>query len=157
MENTLSQDIITLSDYLQTLRQKHNNTKMVTAAFHLNNKGAKRALNVYDNGSSLPSCPVPTYLGVNLDRSLTFCHHLEALRKKLSTRVALLRRLAGSLWGAGAKTLRISALFLVYSTAEYYAPTWCCSTHIFLINSILNDALRIATGCLRPTGNGGLA
>ena len=99
----------------------------------------------------MTSCPVPTYLGVEVDRSLTFRHHLKALRKKLSTRVALLRRLAGCGWGAGSKTLRISALSLVYSTAEYCAPVWCHSTHTRLIDSILNDALRIVTGCLRPT------
>ena len=74
-----------------------------------------------------------------------FCHHLVALRKKLSSRVTLLRRLVGSGWGAGAKTLRIATLSLVYSTAEYCAPVWC------LINSVLNDALCIVTGCLRPT------
>ena len=49
-------------------------------------------LNVYNNGNPLPPCPVPTHLGVKLDKSLTFYHHLEALRKKLSTRVTLLRR-----------------------------------------------------------------
>ena len=117
VEDTLSKDITTLSAYLQTRRQKLSNTKTVTAAFHLNNREAKRELNVYNNGNLLPSCPVPTYLGVKPDRSLTFHHHLETLRKKLSTRVALLRRLAGSGSGAGAKTLRISALSLVYSTA----------------------------------------
>ena len=73
------------------------------------------------------------------------------MRKKLSTRVALLRRLAGSGWGASAKTLNISALSLVYSTAEYSTPVWCRSTHTRLIDSILNDALRTVTGCLCPT------
>ena len=53
--------------------------------------------------------------------------------------------------GAGAKTLRITTLFLVYSTAEYCAPVWCRSAHTPLIDSVLNDALRIVTGCLRPT------
>ena len=62
-----------------------------------------------------------------------------------------MRRLAGSGWGAGAKTLRTTALSLVYSTAEYCAPVWCRSAHIRLIDSVLNDALRIVTGCLRPT------
>ena len=64
-----------------------------------------------------------------------------------------MRRLAGSGsgWDAGAKTLDISALSLVYSTAEYCAPVWCRSTHTCMIDSILNDALRIVTGCLRPT------
>ena len=62
----------------------------------------------------------------------------------------------GSGWVAGAKTLRIARwlkirLSLVYSTAEYCAPVWCRSVHTRLIDSVLNDALRIATGCLRPT------
>ena len=53
--------------------------------------------------------------------------------------------------GADAKTLRIATLFLVYSTAEYCAPVWCRSAHTCLIDSVLNDALRIVTGCLRST------
>ena len=53
-------------------------------------------------------------------------------------------------WGAGAKTLHIATLSLVYSTAEYCAPVWCRSAHTRLIDSVLNDALRIVTGCLRP-------
>ena len=54
-------------------------------------------------------------------------------------------------WGAGAKTLFIATLSLVYSTAEYCAPVWCCSAHTRLIDSVLNDALRLVTGCLRST------
>ena len=152
VEDTLSQDMATLLAYLQTWRLKISNTKTVTAAFHLNNRETKRELNVYNNGNLLPPCPVPpTYLGVKLHRSLTFRHHLEAMHKKLSTRVALLRRLGGSRWSAGAKILRISALSLVYSTSDYCAPVWCRSTHTRLIDSILNDALRIVTRCWRPT------
>ena len=89
----------TLSAYLQTWRLKLSHTKTVTAAFHLNNREAKRELKVYNNGRLLPFCPTPTYLGVKLDRSLTFRHHLVALRKKLSSRVTLLRRLVVSGWG----------------------------------------------------------
>ena len=47
--------------------------------------------------------------------------------------------------------MRTAALSLVYSTAEYCAPVWCRSAHTHLIDSVLNDALRIVTGCLRPT------
>ena len=57
----------------------------------------------------------------------------------------------GSRCGAGAKTLRIATLSLVYSAAEYCAPVWCRSAHTRLIDSVLNDALRIVTGCMRPT------
>ena len=141
----------TISTYLQTWRLQLSHTKTVTTAFHLNNREAKRELNVYNNGKRLPFCPVPTYLGVKLGKSLTFRHHLEALRKKLTTRIALMRRFAGSGWGAGAKTLHTAALSLVYSTAEYCAPVWCRSARTRLIDSVLNGALHIVTGCLRPT------
>ena len=122
------------------------------AAFHLNNQEAKRELKVYHNSRLLPFCPIPTYLAVKLDRSLTFCHYLVALRKKLSLCVTLLRRLMGLGWGAGAKTLCIATLFLVYSTVEYCVLVWCHSAHTRLIDSVLNlNALHIVTGCLRPT------
>ena len=151
LEGTLSQHMFTLSAYLQTWRLKLSHTKTVTRAFYLNNREDKRELTVYDNGRILPFCLTPIYLGVKLDRSLTFRHHLVALRKKLSSRVTLLRRLVGSGWGAGAKTLRTATLSLVYSTSENYAPVWCRSAYNRLIDSVLNDALRIITGCLRPT------
>ena len=40
---------------------------------------------------------------------------------------------------------------LLYSTSEYCVPACCCSAHTHLIDSVLNDALCIVTGCLRPT------
>ena len=91
LERTLSEDMTTLSAYLQTWRLKLNHAKTVTVAFHLHNQEAKRELKVSDNSKVLPLRPVPSYLGVKLDRVLTYRHHLEALRKKLSTRVSLLR------------------------------------------------------------------
>ena len=86
LEETLSQDMSTLSAYLQTWRLKLSHTKTVTAAFHLNNRETKRELKVFNNGRLLPFCPTPTYLGVKLYRSLTFRHHLVVLRKTILTR-----------------------------------------------------------------------
>ena len=43
---------------------------------------------------------------------------------KTRTRNNLVHMLAGTTWGAGAKTLRKSALALCYSVAEYCAPVW---------------------------------
>ena len=47
--------------------------------------------------------------------------------------------------------MRTAALSLVYSTAEYCALVWCRSAHTCLIDSVLDDVLRIVTGCLHPT------
>jgi len=57
-----------------------------------------------------------------LDWSLTYHRHLESLHKKLTSRIALLRWLAGSSWSAGATTLQIATTALVHSTKEYYLP-----------------------------------
>ena len=51
VEDNLSQDMTTLSAYLQTCRLKLSNTKTMTAAFHLNNREAKRELNVYNSNN----------------------------------------------------------------------------------------------------------
>ena len=117
LEGTLSQDMSTLSAYLQTWRLKLSHTKTVTAAFHLNNREAERELKVYNNNRLLPLCPIPVYPVVKLERLLTFRHHQVACCKKLSLRVTLLRRFVGSRWGAGAKRLCIAALSLIHSIA----------------------------------------
>ena len=84
LEGTLSQDMFALSAYLQTKRLKLSHTKTVTAAFHLNDREAKRELKIYNNGRLLPFCPAPTYLGVNwTDRScFVTIDRSVALRKK---------------------------------------------------------------------------
>ena len=56
---------------------------------HLNNKLADAMLDVYVEGRPLPFAPVPTYLGVKMDRFLTYHHHLESLKMKVASRVAL--------------------------------------------------------------------
>jgi len=105
---------------LQTWKLKLSITKAVLAVFHLNNKETKRELKVNHN-QPLPFCSESKYLGVTLDRALTY-RHLESLCKKLTSRFAFLRRLAGSGWGAGATTLHAVTLALVHST-EKYCPT----------------------------------
>ena len=95
LEETLSQGMATLSANCRTWKLKLSHTKTVTSAFYLHNRETKRELKVYANGKLLPFCPLPTYLGAKLDQSLTFRHPLETLRKKLATRVRLLRPLAG--------------------------------------------------------------
>ena len=54
-------------------------------------------------------------------------------------------------WGAGAKTLRISALALCYSVAEYCAPVWRNSAHTNLVDVQLNNTMSTITGAVRCT------
>ena len=146
-----NQNMATIGEYLQTWKLNISTTKTVLAIFLLNNKEAKRKPKINPNNEILPFCSQPKYLGVTLDMSLTYRRHLESLRKKLTSRVALLRRLAGSGLVAGATTLRTATLALLHSTAENCPPVWCRSAHSRLIDPAITDALRIVIGCLRPT------
>ena len=129
--------------------------KHSVGSLHINSEKAKRELKVNLNKETLPFCSEPKYLGVTLDRTLTYYRHVESLRKKLTSRVAMLWWLAGSCLGAGEITLRTVTLglsilalaTLCHSTTEYCASVWCRSAHI----SASNNALRTVTGCLGPT------
>ena len=48
LDGTLSQNMLVISAYLQTWRLKLSHTKTMTAAFHLNNRDAKRELKFYN-------------------------------------------------------------------------------------------------------------
>ena len=93
-------------DVSQKWKLKLSGIKTVSAAFHLNNREATRELNVTVEDQNIPPYAEPTHLGVKMDSTLTFQRHLESLRLKLTSRVELLRRLAGSSWGAATKALR---------------------------------------------------
>ena len=140
-----------ITNYLQKWRLILSTAKTTSTAFHLNNRDSQRQLAVSVNGTMLPNCEHPVYLGVTLDRTLTYKHHIEALRRKVNVRNGLLRCLAGSTWGAYTSTLRTGALALVYSAAEYASPVWSRSAHTGKLDVGLYDSLRIITGCMRPT------
>ena len=112
---------------------------------------AKVVLDIVWEGKRLKTDEKPVYLGITLDRTLSFREHAIKLRKKLSSRNSLLSSLACSSWGADPKTLRSSALALVYSSAEYCSPAWSRSCHASRVDVELNRACRTVTGNLKST------
>ena len=103
------------------------------------------------NGVDLENTAYPKYLGVTLDRTLSYKQHILNTKMKVATRNNLLKKIANSKWGTNARTIRTTALALCYSTAEYAAPVWARSSHANKLNPVLNQACRSITGCLKPT------
>jgi len=151
IEANLEKDANMLATYFNKWHLKLSLPKTVTSVFHLANRCAKRELNVNLNGSRLKFDPSPKYLGITLDRSLTFHEHAKATATKSRARVSLLKKLAGAGWGADFTTLRTSAVALVYSTAEYASPAWSHSKHVDKVDVVLNDAMRLVSGALTTT------
>ena len=150
VEETLNHDMQAITNYLQKWRLILSTAKTTSTAFHLNNRDSQRQLAVSVNGTMLPNCEHPVYLGVTLDRTLTYKHHIDALRRKVNVRNGLLRCLAGSTWGAYTSTLRTGALARVQRRRV-------CITRVVSQRPYreagrkLNDSMRIITGCMRPT------
>ena len=122
LDCSLTSDMARMTDYCHHWRLKPSPAKTVSCVFHLHNASASRELNVSLNGKRLKHDPHPVYLGVTLDRTLSYKEHLVKTAGKLKSRNNLLMKLAGSSWGANASTLHSSALALCYSVGEYCAP-----------------------------------
>ncbi|KAI8515700.1 hypothetical protein Bbelb_065130 [Branchiostoma belcheri] len=110
-----------------------------------------RGIRIVWEGEELENTPHPVYLGVTLDRTLSFKEHVNKLRKKVSSRNNLLSNLANSSWGADPNTLKQTALALCYSTAAYCAAVWERSPHAHKVDVELNRACRTITGNLKAT------
>jgi hypothetical protein len=151
IEATLSDDLDSMSTYFDNWRLKLNIGKTVCTSFHLAHRLASYQLQVKCKGNPIPCDSRPKYLGITLDRTLTYKQHLDDVSHKVTARNNLLRKLAGLTWGAHFSILRTTAVCLAYAPAEYCAPTWSHSCHTNKVDISLNATMRIVTGCLKST------
>ena len=151
IERRLTNALSGLSDYYKANYLNANPGKTQVCAFHLKNYIARRKLEIVWEGKRLGSVDYPVYLGVTLDRTLSFNEHTRKLKAKIASRNNLINQLVTSKWGADPKTLRTSALALCYTTAEFCSPVWERSCHAAKVDTELNEACRIITGLLKPT------
>lgn len=150
-EQILNSDLETLNQYYSKWRLCPNPEKTEVTAFHLNNRLAHQQLNINFCQKRVKHNYQPKYLGVTLDRSLTYKSHLIKVGAKLKTRNNMIKNLAGTTWGADGETLRTAAQALVYTAAEYCAPVWQRSAHTEKVDVQLNETMRIITGTLKTT------
>jgi hypothetical protein len=116
-ETSLEADLDRLNGHFCRWKLQSNPAKTETCVFHLSSHDANRMLNINCADTQIQHVNHPKYLGVTLDRSLTYNTHLTKTGQKVAARVNIERKLAGTNWGASADTLRTASLALVYSSA----------------------------------------
>jgi len=89
VENAMNRDLSTLHTYHHQNPLQISREKTAYALYHLNTRNVGRQLNISVDGKTIEFEPNLTYLGVKLDRSLTFKPHLTAVREKVLSRCAL--------------------------------------------------------------------
>ena len=125
--------------------------KTVRICFHLTNCMAKQQMEVSCGGNTIHTTSNTECLGVTLDRSRTYTKHLSQLSMKVNARCNLLRRLAGTKWGAHFDVLQTSTTALAFAPAEYCSPVWCRSAHTHRLDAALNNGLPLVSRCIRST------
>lgn len=150
-EEILTKDLSTLDQYFKKWRLRPSAAKTEVSCFHLNNRLANTKLNISFSDRVLNHNNFPKYLGVTLDRTLSFKQHLLNLSKKVKTRNNIIQKLCGTTWGSPATILRSSSLALVFSAAEYCAPVWLNSPYTRYVDPQLNTSMRLISGTIRST------
>ena len=125
--------------------------------FHLDSKQAARKQKVALALEELVHEFEPNYLGVTLDRSLTYRKHADNVRDQVESRCNIISTLAGTDSGAPVPALRTSAIALVYSVAKYDVPVWGRCAHVQHVDTQLNIAMRTVSGALIPTNTNWLS
>ena len=152
VEENLIADMKTICQYLHDWHLMFSQSKTMSSLFHLKNYLASKSIKITLDPNTILICErYPTYLGITLNRSLTYKNHWYKLKQKVSLRVALVRKLSGYSRGTLFDTLQTSATALVFAPAEHWVPFWCRSTPIKTVDVPLNEAKQIASSCIRPT------
>ena len=96
VETTIGDALDELTQYYRSNSLRPNPDKTQVTAFHLRNKEANRSLKLEWNRTELENSPHPKYLGVTLDRTLSYKQHIHNSNMKVATRNNLLRKLSNS-------------------------------------------------------------
>ena len=100
VEENLSNDMKTICQYLHDWHLKLSQSKTVSLLFRLKNHLVSKSNKVTLDPNTILNCErYHTYLGITVDRSLTCKNHLHKLKQKMSSLVALVRKLSGTNWG----------------------------------------------------------
>ena len=98
LNNTIEDALGELTEYYRNnnLRANPDETQIT---FHLRNNEAKRELDLTWNGTVLENTTHPKYLGVTLDRTLSYKKYIHNTKMKVATRNNLLNKLYTSKCG----------------------------------------------------------
>ena len=111
-------------------------------------------LPIFIKGAKVPTVNQPTYLGIKFDNLITFRHHSELIKGRVQERNNILKALAGTSWGQDKETIVSTYKAISQSIINYGSPIFTPNlkdTNWNEIQVAQNNALRIATGCVKKT------
>ena len=141
----------TLEKWLETWLVKINTNKTTYTVFSLSPKEQRISLTI--NKQTLRPEENPTYLGITFDKRLTWKQQTEKAEARGKVRLAIMKKLAGTTWGADATTLKRLYTGRVRPVLEYGITAWgnASKANFNKVSKVQNQATRIITGAMRTT------
>ena len=109
--------------------------------------------NLVINGQTLPKDDNPTYLGVTFDKRMTWKQQIGKAETRGKARLAIMKKLAGTTWGADAGVLKKMYTGRVRPVLEYGVTAWgtAAKSNFDRVSKVQNQATRIITGAMKST------
>ncbi|XP_060580372.1 uncharacterized protein LOC132737134 [Ruditapes philippinarum] len=128
-----------------------NKEKSSTTLFTLSTK--QRAGKVMLAGTPLKEEDEATYLGVTFDKRQAWKAHISRVEGTARRKLGMMRKLAGTTWGANEQILKTVYQGTVRPTMEYSSATWSTTakTNQQALDKVQNQELRIITGATKST------
>ena len=128
-----------------------NKDKSSTTLFTLSPK--QKAGTITLGGNPPKEDEQATYLGITFDKRQTWKQHIAKTEAKARRRLAILRKLAGTTWGASEKILKTVYQGTVRPHLEYGSTAWSTTakTNQQTLDKVQIQALRLITGAMRST------
>ena len=147
MQNTVNN----VSNWAKENCMEINCSKTQATLFSLSTTKENTSLKL--NEEKIPQVDNPKFLGVTLDTRLTWKPHLEATAAKSTRKLSLLKKLAGTTWGADGKILNRVYTGAVRPIMEYATTSWATAsnTNKAKLDRVQNIALRAITGGMKTT------
>ena len=138
-----------IADWSKTKKMEINVNKSEVTFFSTSTHESKWRPNLTLFDSPVPFNDSPKFLGVHLDRTLSFQKHTLYVADKVSKRCRILASLAGKEWGWKKRNLRSVYLAMQRSVMDYAAPAWqpwISKTQMNKLEVAQNKALRLISG-----------
>ena len=128
-----------------------NKEKSSTTLFTLSTKQQAGAIKLGE--TKLKNDNEPTYLGVTFDKRQTWKPHVQKAEAKGKRKMAILRKLAGTTWGANERIMKTVYEGAIRPQLEYGSTAWSTSakTNQQALDRVQNQALRLITGAMKTT------
>lgn len=93
------------------------------------------------------------FLGLTLDKKLTWISHIRNLKETCTQRLRLMRVLAGTSWGADRRSMTTVYTSLIRSKLDYGSPVYSSakSSVLLTLDSVHHQGIRLATGAFKSS------